>query len=133
MNEAEVGDERDSLTGCDQVKRRRVVVELMNDVGFDPGPPPDNTGCWQYDLLADAWVLDGNAGRGCLRFDDNVIFCGVGICPPWPDTANTGDGMGELQRAKRTLDHPQSSSPPHLRVVRTSRCDGLINEYRNAT
>ena len=39
-------------------------------------------------------------------------------------------------RPHRSLDQrpPVATDPPdrHLQVVKTARCDGLINEYRNA-
>jgi transposase InsO family protein len=36
------------------------------------------------------------------------------------------------QRPPIPVDHPPESPPATVAAIRTSRCDGLINEYRNA-
>lgn len=54
----------------------------------NPGNPPDNSGCWTYDQLAGAWVLNATSGQGCLLLQPGQVFCGVGPCVPWPAASN---------------------------------------------
>lgn len=66
--------------------------------------PPDDSGCWRFDVLAGTWVLDASAGQQCLLIDsgpstggpgedgdyynDGPVFCGVGTCVTLPEGAN---------------------------------------------
>jgi hypothetical protein len=74
----------------------------------DPGNAPDSSGCWQWDALSQAWVLNANDGASCLEIDPSH-FCGVGSCVPWPDSSNhvvkTSDGASWFIDARGGLWH----------------------------
>jgi len=87
------------------------VLDPQCQPSTDPGSPPDNSGCWQYDPysgISGAWVLDATAGQGCLLLNHQV-FCGVGPCVPWPDSSNhiveTSDGASVFIDARGGLWH----------------------------
>jgi LmbE family N-acetylglucosaminyl deacetylase len=108
---------------------------------FTEAPPIERTDGWNHRTTGAAWAPDTQAAR---RAEDAAALAVVGADRTGSVATRTSTASTTSPTTTAT-DHtaPSTSSPrdptdpdqvprPNLRVLRTTRCHDLINEYRNA-
>ena len=131
------------LAGLGHRLAASTVWQILNNAGIDPAPTRSKV-TWSQFLRSQAAVACDFATIETVtlrRFylllcidvpTRTVYFAGITDHP-------TGVWATQAARPHRSLDQrppvatdPSDQPDRHLQVVKTARCDGLINEYRNA-